>query len=64
MILLVLALICLAGAAYMIGQLVTMPAQERQRFIKHVSEYGNERQRQILDVTEESLKTRVATPIG
>ena len=38
MILLVLAIICLGGAVYMIGQLVTLPAQERQRFIKHVAD--------------------------
>jgi tight adherence protein C len=63
MILLILAIICLGGAIYMISQLVTLPAQERQRFIKHVSDYGEERTRQILDVTEESLKTRVVTPI-
>jgi tight adherence protein C len=63
MILLVLAIICLGGAIYVIGQLITLPAQERQRFIKHVSEYGNEQKRQILDVTEESLKTRVVTPV-
>ncbi len=63
MILLVLAIICLGGAIYVIGQLITLPAQERQRFIKHVSEYGNEQKRQILDATEESLKTRVVTPV-
>jgi tight adherence protein C len=63
MILLVLALICLGAAAYLIGQLITLPAQERQRFIKHVSEYGNERQRQVLDAREESLRTRVLTPV-
>ena len=63
MILLVLALICLGAAVYVIGQLVTLPAQERQRFRKHVAEYGNERQRQVLKATDESLKTRVALPI-
>jgi len=63
MILLVLALISLGGAIYMIGQLVTLPAEERRRFIKHVADYGNERQRRVLDVTQESLKTRVVTPI-
>ena len=63
MILLVLALICLGAAVFLVGQLVTLPAQERQRFRKHVAEYGNERQRQVIKATDESLKTRVAMPI-
>jgi tight adherence protein C len=62
MILLVLAVICLAGAIYMIGQLITAPAQERQNFFKRVASYGNEKQ-QIITPNEESLKTRVAGPI-
>jgi tight adherence protein C len=62
MILLVLALICLGGAAYMIGQLVTAPQQERERFVKRVSTYGVQPE-QVIKPTEESLKTRVATPI-
>jgi tight adherence protein C len=62
MILLVLALICLGGAAYMIGQLMTMPQQERQRFVKRVSTYGMQPE-QVIKPNEESLKTRVATPI-
>jgi tight adherence protein C len=62
MILLVLALICLVGAAYMIGQLVTEPQQERQRFFKRVAAYGVQ-QEQVIKPTEESLKARVATPI-
>jgi tight adherence protein C len=63
MILLVLALICLGAAVFLVGQLITLPAQERQRFRKHVAEYGNERQRQVIKATDESLKTRVAMPI-
>jgi tight adherence protein C len=63
MILLVLAVICLGAAIYLVGQLITQPAQERRRFIKHVSEYGNERTKQILDVTEESLKVRFVVPV-
>ena len=62
MILLVLALICLGGAAYMIGQLVTMPQQERQRFVKRVSTYGMQ-QEQVIKPTEESLKVRIGNPI-
>jgi tight adherence protein C len=63
MILLVLALICLGAAVFLVGQLVTLPAQERQRFRKHVAEYGNESKRQVLKATDESLKTRVGMPI-
>src|SRR5690348_5438253 len=62
MILLVLAVICLAGAIYKVGQLITAPAQERQNFFKRVASYGDERQ-QIITPNEESLKTRVAAPI-
>ena len=43
MILLVLAMICLGGAAYMIGQLLTSTQQERHRFIKRVASYGTSR---------------------
>jgi tight adherence protein C len=62
MILLVLAVICLGGAIYMVGQLITATAQDRQSFIKRVATYGAERQ-QVMVATEESLKTRVAAPI-
>ena len=61
MILLVLALICLGGAAFMIGQLVTAPAQERERFFKRIASYGHEKQR-VLKPTEESLKVRSRCP--
>jgi tight adherence protein C len=62
MILLVLALICLGGAAFMVGQLVTAPAQERQRFFKRIAAYGHEKQR-VLKPSEESLKVRIAVPV-
>ena len=62
MILLVLAIICLGAAAFIVGELITQPAQERTRFFKRVATYG-ERPEQIVRVTEESLKTRVAMPI-
>jgi tight adherence protein C len=61
-ILLVLSVICLGGAAYMVGQLVTQTQQERQRFVKRVANYGLQPET-VLKPTEESLKTRVATPI-
>jgi tight adherence protein C len=62
MILLVLAVICLGGAAYIVGQLVTEPAQERQRFFKRVASYGLQEE-PVLDPNAASLKTRVLTPI-
>ncbi len=61
MILLVLALICLGGAAFIVGELITQPAQERSRFFRRVASYG-EQQAQVIKGTEESLKTRVAMP--
>jgi tight adherence protein C len=62
MILLVLAIICLGAAAFIVGELITQPAQERSRFFKRVATYG-QHQEQIIRVTEESLKARVAMPI-
>jgi len=62
MILLVLAVICLGGAIYMVGQLITATSQERQRFFKRVAAYGLQ-QEQILKPNEESLKTRIGGPI-
>jgi tight adherence protein C len=62
MILLVLAIICLAAAAFIVGELITQPAQERSRFFKRVASYGQQPE-QIIRVTEESLKARVATPV-
>jgi tight adherence protein C len=62
MILLVLALICLGGAAYLIGQLVTQPQQERQRFMRRVATFGAQ-QEQVIKPNDESLKERVATPV-
>jgi tight adherence protein C len=62
--LLVLALMCLFAAAFIVGELVTAPAQERARFFRRVASYGRVQQvQQILKPTEASLKARVATPI-
>jgi tight adherence protein C len=61
MILLILAIICLGGAAFIIGELLTQPAQERDRFFRRVATYGQQ-QPQVLKATEESLKTRLGRP--
>jgi tight adherence protein C len=62
MILLVLALICLGGAAFVVGELVTQPAQERARFFQRIAAYGKHRQ-PIIRVSEESVKDRLGKPI-
>jgi tight adherence protein C len=62
MILFVLAIICLGAAAFIISELITQPAQERDRFIRRVASFGQQ-QSQILNVTEQSLKARLGTPI-
>jgi tight adherence protein C len=62
MILLVLAIICLGGAFFIVGELITQPAQERDRFIRRVASFGQQ-QLQVLRPTEESLKNRLGTPI-
>ena len=62
MILLVLAMICLGGAAYMVGQLLTSTQQERHRFIKRVASYGQQEET-VIKPTEESLKARIVEPV-
>jgi tight adherence protein C len=61
MILLVLALLCLGGAAFIIGQLISEPAEERTRFIKKIATYG-ETQR-VFKVTDASARERLLTPV-
>ena len=62
MILLVLAVICLGGAIFVIGQLITASAQERQSFFKRVAAYGVQAD-QVIKPTEESLKNRIGAPV-
>jgi tight adherence protein C len=40
MMLLFLALLCLAGAVFLIGELATLPSRERERSIRRASHYG------------------------
>ena len=58
MILLVLAIICLGGAIYMIGQLRHLPAAGAAALHQARLRLRRGATRQILDATEESLKTR------
>jgi len=62
MILLVLALICLGAAAFMIGELITQPQQERARFFKRVAGYGQQEQR-VVKPADEGLKKRLGLPV-
>jgi tight adherence protein C len=62
MILLFLALVCLGSAVFIVGQLVTQPAQERLRFRQRVALYG--RQVQRITITEESVKARLLAPMA
>ncbi len=60
--LLVIAIICLGGAAFVISELVTLPARERARFIERTANYGKQ-ETPTLKPTEGSLKDRAFTPI-
>src|SRR5215475_14377650 len=58
----VLGVLCLAGAAYLIGEAVTLPARERRSSVGRAATYGKIRaplgQRQL------PFKERVLAPIG
>jgi hypothetical protein len=62
MILLVLAVICLGAAAFMVGELLTQPQQERARFFKRVAAYGQQQQ-QVVKPTDEGIKKRLGLPV-
>jgi len=62
MILLVLALICLGAAAFLVGELITQPQQERARFFKRVGSYGQQQQ-QVVKPADEGLKKRLGVPV-
>ncbi len=60
--LIVLGAFCLAGAAYLVGEAVTLPARERRTSVRRAANYGNVRalvgQRQL------PFRQRVLTPLG
>src|SRR5947209_2445321 len=61
-ILLVFAVFCLAGAAFLLGEIVTLPARQRFLSVRRAATYGK---MEIPSGTpEESLRERVITPIG
>jgi tight adherence protein C len=62
MLLLLLALGCLAGAAYFLGELATLPARERATSVRRAATYGRMRVRTSLE--RESLRDRALVPLS
>jgi tight adherence protein C len=62
MILLVLAVFCLAGAAFLVGELVMLPSRQRFISVRRAATYG---QMEVPSGTpQEGLRERVLAPIG
>jgi tight adherence protein C len=61
MLLLIIASMCLAGAAFVVGQVVTQPERERRSLVRRAARYGNTR---VAANREErlSLRERVLVP--
>jgi tight adherence protein C len=62
MLLLILALGCLAGAVYFLGELATLPARERATSVRRAATYGRFRVRAGLERT--SLRDRALVPLS
>jgi tight adherence protein C len=60
--LIVLGLLCLAAAAYFLGDAVTSPARERQSSVRRAATYG--RVRPKLGVGSQPFRQRVLLPLG
>jgi tight adherence protein C len=60
--LLVLAVFCLAGAAFLLGEIVTMPARQRFLSVRRAATYG--RMEIPSGTPDEGLRERVITPVG
>jgi tight adherence protein C len=58
----VLGVLCLAGAAYMIGEAVTLPARERRSSVTRAATYG--KFRAALGERQLPFSQRVLTPLG
>jgi tight adherence protein C len=58
----VLGVLCLAGAAYMIGEAVTLPARERRSSVTRAATYG--KFRAALGQQQLPFSQRVLTPLG
>ena len=62
MILLVLAIFCLAGAVFLIGDLITLPARQRSVSVRRAATYG--RMEIPSGTPNEGLRERLVAPIG
>jgi len=62
MILLVLAIFCLAGAVFLIGDLVTLPARQRSISVRRAATYG--RMEVPSGTPQEGIRERLIAPIG
>jgi tight adherence protein C len=62
MVLLVLAIGCLAAAAYFVGELATLPARERATSVRRAATYGRFRAR--VGTPRESLRERALVPLS
>jgi tight adherence protein C len=58
----VLGVLCLAGAAYLLGEAVTAPARERRTSVRRAATYGNVRA--VLGQRQLPFSDRVIRPIG
>ncbi len=61
-ILLVLAVFCLAGAAFLVGELVMLPARQRSLSVRRAATYG--RMEIPTGTAQEGIRERVVAPIG
>ena len=60
--LLVLAVFCLAGAAFLLGEIVTLPARQRFLSVRRAATYG--KMEIPTGTPEEGLRERVITPVA
>jgi tight adherence protein C len=61
-ILLVLAVFCLAGAAFLLGEIVTLPSRQRFLSVRRAATYG--RMEVPSGTPQEGLRERVIAPVG
>jgi tight adherence protein C len=61
MMLLFLAILCLAGAVFLVGEIATLPARERERSIRRASNYGFVRLASPLDAKK--FRERAVEPL-
>jgi tight adherence protein C len=58
----VLGVLCLAGAAYLVGEAVTLPARERRSSVNRAATYG--KFRAALGARQQPFSQRVLAPLG